>query len=211
MTWARGQPGVWNPFVSKGGEDPEGWQLRRSAGQNAVFTVRGSGAAADPAGDSGGSGADGAWHLYVGTFNANTGERALYVDGILRNYQTGNNLYTVSTGARLVLGGRSLAPNADITGTANFTGGSLYDVRIYNVALTGAQQASLFTPSALPAQKITATPGGPGEMILSWVKGGNLLEATNITGPWTTNLLATPPYVVQTTNTPGVFYRVLLQ
>jgi len=209
--WAKGQPGVWNPFVSKNGE-AEGWQLRRGSGVNAVFTMRGT-VTADPLGAAGGSGADGAWHYYVGTFDSATTTRTLYVDGVVQNVTTGDASYTLSPNSRLVLGGRFNPPGVTnaIDGAANFTGGLLYDVRIYNTAISEAQQAYLAAPgvSALPTQKITATVTTPGQMQLSWLNGGKLLEATNVVGPWVTNQAATPPYTVLTTNNPAQFFRIL--
>jgi len=211
-TWAKGQPGVWNPFVSKNGET-EGWELRRGSGANAVFTLRGTGGTADPLGTAGGSGADGAWHHYAGTYDSATGTRTLYVDGIVQNVTTGDGPYTLSPGSRLVLGGRSIPPLATIDSAGNFTGGLLYDERIYNTAISEAQVASLVAPgvSALPTQKITATvtPGNPGQMVLSWLNGGWLLQSTNLAGPWATNQAATPPYTVLMTNKPAGFYKVL--
>jgi len=44
---------------------------------------------------------------------------------------------------------------------------------------------------------------------LSWGTLGRLLEATKITGPWTTNSLAVSPYTVALTNSQK-FYRVLV-
>jgi len=211
MAWAKGQPGVWNPFVSKNGES-EGWQLRRGSGANAVFTLRGT-VTPDPLGAAGGSGADGAWHHYVGTYDSATATRTLYVDGVVQNVNTGDISYTLSPNSRLVLGGRFNPPGvtnaAAIDGGANFTGGLLYDVRIYNTALTEAQQAFLAAPgvSALPAQQVTTTvtPGNPSQLVLSWLNGGKLLQATNLLGPWVTNEVAAPPYTVPLTNTAGYF------
>jgi hypothetical protein len=210
MTWAKGQPGTWNPFVSKNGES-QGWQLRRNNNTDAaVFTVRGTGSTDDPTATGGSSGGDGAWHHYVGTYDSVTSNRVLYVDGIVRSVTTTNGPYTLSPNSRLVLGGRFDPPGVTnaIVGTANFTGGLLYDVRIYNTALSGAQVASLAVPPP-PALNLTRTAGNPGEMVLSWLNGGKLLQATNILGPWVTNQVATPPFTVPVTNGPGLFYRVI--
>jgi hypothetical protein len=213
MAWAKGQPAAWGPFVSKNGE-VAGWQLRRSAGANAVFTMRGTGSTDDPAGAAGGSGADGAWHHYVGTYDSVSGIRTLYVDGVVQNVTTGAGAYTLFSGARLVLGGRSTNSLAAIQGDVNFTGGMLYDVRIYNTAISAAQVASLITPPSLPAQKVSAsiTPpsgGNPGQMVLTWLNGGKLLQTTNLAGPWVTNQAATPPYTVLMTNKPTEFFKIL--
>ena len=43
-------------------------------------------------------------------------------------------------------------------------------------------------------------------MVLSYV-GGQLLEATNMSGPWTTNLTATSPFTISPTGQMK-FYRV---
>jgi beta-glucanase (GH16 family) len=55
---------------------------------------------------------------------------------------------------------------------------------------------------------ISLQPAGQGSFVLTW-SGGNMLEATNLLGPWTTNTTATSPFTV--TPSPGVqqkFYRV---
>jgi hypothetical protein len=218
MAWAKGQPAAWGPFVSKYGEtapSPQaGWQLRRSAGANAVFTMRGTGSTDDPAGTAGGSGADGAWHHYVGTYDLASGIRTLYVDGIVQNVTTGAGAYPLALGERLVLGGRSTNDVAAIQPDVNFTGGMLYDVRIYNTAISAAQVAYLAEPPPLPPQRITTvvTPpsgGTSGHMVLTWLPGGLLLQTTNAAGPWVTNQSATSPYTIVTTNPLPQFYKVL--
>ncbi|HEX5400534.1 MAG TPA: LamG-like jellyroll fold domain-containing protein, partial [Verrucomicrobiae bacterium] len=216
--WARGQPAAWNPFVSKYGEttpSPQaGWQLRRSAGANAVFTMRGTGTTDDPAGAGGGSGADGAWHHYTGTYDLATGIRTLYVDGIVQDVTPGNGPYILAYGERLVLGGRSTNEVAAIAGTANFTGGMLYDVRIYNVALTASQVAYLAQPPLQPttitldASVLPPSGGNPGQLTLTWPYG-TLLQATNAAGPWATNNVISP-YTILMTN-PAEFYKVQVQ
>jgi beta-glucanase (GH16 family) len=55
---------------------------------------------------------------------------------------------------------------------------------------------------------ISLQPAGQGSFVLTW-SAGNMLEATNLLGPWTTNTTATSPFTV--TPSPGVqqkFYRV---
>jgi hypothetical protein len=42
---------------------------------------------------------------------------------------------------------------------------------------------------------------------LQWTTGV-LLQATNIAGPWTTNLIATPPSYSVSATAPEMFYRV---
>lgn len=84
------------------------------------------------------------------------------------------------------------------------------DSAYYRLVFTANGEA--VTNSALqltvnPPARINVQPIG-GKLILSWPQGV-LLEATNITGPWTTNN-ATSPYTNQPNN-PQMFYRVQLQ
>jgi hypothetical protein len=84
-------------------------------------------------------------------------------------------------------------------------------VRIYNVALSGPQQASLFTPPPPPVPAFSVKPAvttGPNgkQFVLTW-SYGTLLQATNIAGPWTTNA-ATQPYTVIISNAPVMFFKL---
>jgi len=47
-----------------------------------------------------------------------------------------------------------------------------------------------------------------GQLTLNWPVGGRLLEATNLSGPWTTNISATPPFLINP-DQPQKFYRVI--
>jgi hypothetical protein len=226
--WAKGWPGQWNPFVSKYGETTPspagGWQFRNDGGNNLspCWTIRGNpgtvalgtavgGNAEDTAATSLTYGNDGKWHFYCATYDVTAGQRMIYVDGSLVAYTTGQGQYTTVPLNHLVIGAR------DSGGTNGYTGyfnGKIYDVRIYNTAISDSQQASLAAPPPLPPLKISAsvTPasgGNPGQMVLSWLNGGWLLQSTNVAGPWLTNQAATPPYTILTTNTPAEFYKVL--
>jgi len=46
-------------------------------------------------------------------------------------------------------------------------------------------------------------------VVLSWPGNGKLLEATNLFGPWTTNVSASPATVLP--NQPQKFYRIRTQ
>ena len=107
--WAKGWPGGWNPFVSKFGES-QGWQLRNDGNNNVspCWTVRGTGANSavtmgtgvynnpqDLAATGSTFANDGAWHLYVGTFDAATGIINLYVDGALGAQSVSNSVYSL--------------------------------------------------------------------------------------------------------------------
>src|ERR1035438_5192696 len=106
MFWAKGVPSAWSPFVSKAGDNGVGWQLRSSANTNAsAFTIRGAGGTEDMTTTSFPTG-DGNWHLYAGTFDAITGERKLYVGGVLAARETNNVKYPLAGAAHLAIGAR---------------------------------------------------------------------------------------------------------
>jgi hypothetical protein len=55
---------------------------------------------------------------------------------------------------------------------------------------------------------LTNTTSG-GNLVLTWPGNGKLLEATNISGPWTTNLSTSPASLAP--NQPQKFYRIRSQ
>jgi hypothetical protein len=215
--WAKGWPGSWNAFVSKYGEGP-GWQLRNDGNNNVspCWTVRGNsgtvtlgtavyGNADDMAATSLTYGNDGKWHFYAGTYDVSTGIRSLYVDGNLVAQQTGNGQYNTAPAEHLVIGGKDSPPGNSIGG---YYTGLFYDVRVYNVALTGVQQAYpvLSHNPTLTTGVLPGSGGNPGQLVLSWSQG-TLLEATNLSGPWVTNAIQTSP-LTNTMNKPADFYKV---
>jgi hypothetical protein len=89
--------------------------------------------------------------------------------------------------------------------------GRIDEVSVFNYALTPSQVLNLYNsafavapPSVtLNIQKVA------GNIVLSWPQG-SLMEAPDLTGPWTTNNAATSPF----TNAPAAirkFYRVLVR
>jgi hypothetical protein len=206
MCWAKGFPGTWNPWVSKYGETGApagGWQLRRYSGNNdSVFTIRGTGSAADdPEGNIQSN--NGQWHHYAGTYDAVTGIRTLYVDGVAANTQTANGKYALSPVTHLMIGGRDAPPGS--TYGAFYTG-ILYDVRIYSYALTRSQIGTDgHLPPPITRQVLPGTGGGPGQLVVSWT-WGTLLEATNVAGPWNTTTNTSPFTNLMTL--PSDFYKV---
>ncbi len=88
--------------------------------------------------------------------------------------------------------------------------GSIYNVRIYNVALTEAQvntlaHSELVVPPAVP--EFTAAPIlSDNKLILQW-SGGTLLQSTNVAGPWVP-VEATSPYTNDVTTSPQLFFRL---
>jgi hypothetical protein len=213
MCWAKGFPGTWNPWVSKYGDSGvnpvSGWQLRSYAsGPNSAWTLRGTGAGDDM--QSGIGSNDGQWHHYAGTYDAYSGVRSLYVDGVLAAQESVTNGqfnggYTLAGPEHVMIGGRDQPPGGNFTG---YYTGKIYDVRIYSTALSQAQIGQLVSglkPSFTGKQFVPASGANSGQLVLSW-SFGTLLEATNVAGPWnaTTN---TSPFTNNTT-LPADFYKV---
>ncbi|WP_411845896.1 LamG-like jellyroll fold domain-containing protein [Roseibacillus persicicus] len=143
--WAKGWPDRWNPFVSKKGEANEGFQIRRAdSTNNATFTLHQTAGAIDPRGtDTSGLGQP-AWKHYLGTWNGQTGERKLYVDGVLAFTVTGD-FETGDVGAAdnywLTFGARH--NNADPAIFGNLFAGEIDDVAFWHRALTPVEAAQL--------------------------------------------------------------------
>lgn len=212
--WAKGWPsGGWNPFVSKYGENGQGWQLRRNGGANPTWTVRGTGSPnnGDMFPNDVLMGNDGQWHHYAGTFTFDgvSGSSSLYVDGVLVASWSEFAPYVPAWSAYLTIGGRH-NPEAAVPEFGAYFAGSIYNVRIYNVALTEAQvntlaHSELVVPPAVP--EFTAAPIlSDNKLILQW-SGGTLLQSTNVAGPWVP-VEATSPYTNDVTTSPQLFFRL---
>ena len=81
--------------------------------------------------------------------------------------------------------------------------GLIDEAAIYGYALTPTQVQAHYAKAVQPL----AISSSGGQVTLTWPLG-LLLQATNVTGPWTTNLSATAPsYQVPSTG-PGKFYRI---
>jgi hypothetical protein len=209
MCWAKGWPGTWNPWVSKYGESERGWQLRQdgtdtnypcwTVRDNSVGTVN-LGAAVygnpdDMASRSIAVGNDGKWHHYAGTFDAGSGARNLYVDGVLAASETGNVPYVLAATNRLMLGAKDSGSSSSSSGGyGNYFTGNLYDVRIYNSAVAQPQirRLAALTPPSPVGQLV-----GSNQLVLTWT-WGTLVQATNLLGPWT-QVAAASPYTNSTT------------
>jgi hypothetical protein len=206
MCWAKGVPGGWNPWVSKYGEGP-GWQLRINNGADPCWTVRGTSGNDDMA-SSTATPSDGNWHHYAGTYDSVSGNRILYVDGVVAVSETGNLLYSMAPAEHLTIGGKD-QPSGNNFG--NYFTGEIYGVYIYDTALTAAQinnsliWSATSEPSFSGLAGITTGPKGP-QFVLTW-EGGRLLGATNVTGPWTPTG-ATSPYTNSMTNSRMFFQLV---
>jgi hypothetical protein len=202
MCWAKGWPGAWNPWVSKYGENGQGWQLRRSGDANhSCWTVRGT-TGEDMTATIASN--DGKWHHYAGTYSPLTGIRNLYVDGVLAATESGQGPYNPSASSHLVIGARDNGGNS----FGNYFTGAIYDVRVYDYALSQYQigQAVPGLTPYLSQSLIPGSGGNPGSIVLYW-SNGTLLEATNVAGPWGTNAVQTSP-VTNTMTKPADFYKV---
>jgi hypothetical protein len=94
-------------------------------------------------------------------------------------------------------------------GNATYNYNGLMDhVAIYGQSLSAAQITELYDAAAgiAPLVALNAVKSGA-NVVLTWNGGGQLLQAPNLLGPWTTNASATSPYSV-TPSAPQVFYRV---
>ena len=193
-----------------GGEGPPynalegGFQLRSDGnGLDSCFTVRDNNAGALVSGNAGNTlddmattnfpSNDGNWHFYVGTFDAGTGIRDLYVDGSLAAQETGNVAMVMAATEHLCIGAKDSPPGNDFRLFSSF---QIFDVRIYNYALIFQP-----TPVFYGAPVVKGT-----QMTLTWSEG-RLLQAPGVTGPWTPTG-ATSPYTVNITSAPRMFYKV---
>jgi hypothetical protein len=204
--WGKGWPGGWYPWVSKYGEDGAGWQLRSEAqtGDAPCWTIRGTGGTVTIGSDlidgpedlvaTGFALNDGYWHYYAGTYDAVTGVRNLYIDGILAAQETNNGTYNLAPVEHLCIGAKDNPPGNNFNYFSTF---EIYDVRIFNYAPP--------TTGGIPlAWRVI--PGSNGdELVLIW-PWGTLLQATSLAGPWW-NVLNTSPYTNSASSGP-MFFKV---
>ena len=92
----------------------------------------------------------------------------------------------------------------------NFYSGSLSDVAMYQQVLSSNQVGTIYSAATGLFYNVTLTNQFNGtSFVLSWPGNGKLLEATNLSGPWTTNISASPASV--TPDQPQKFYKVQTQ
>ncbi|MGC3956970.1 MAG: GH92 family glycosyl hydrolase [Verrucomicrobiota bacterium] len=171
------------------------------------MSINGSG---QPGGSDGGSDVTSptsilgsSWHLVVYTYTgvpnvANNG--ALYVDGALK--AQGTVPQPNGSNSDVWIGG---SPDY---GTSRLLAGSIAHAAVFTNALTAAQVLTLYKASTNPPPAfLKIVPGGTGNLILDWYPG-TLLQATNLGGPWTTNV-AVAPLALAPTNS-QMYFRVLV-
>lgn len=131
----------------------------------------------------------------------------LYLNGALvaTNNMAGTDLTLIQATSGYL--GASLFNDPDVAG-------SIDEVRVWKGVLSAAQVAAtdFAGPSSIPDFNVTLTANlSGGNLILNW-SAGTLLEATNVTGPWSLVGGAAPPsYSVPVSGAPMKFYRVQLQ
>lgn len=151
--WMKGWPdGNWEPFISKGGESGQGWQVRRRGGSSndLTFTLRGVGNDDPYMGDSPVGNRRDEWHHVVVTFDGST--RKLYInngelteDG--KPYWDEGGAGTINgTISRLVFGARDKdgwngGGGLEIESISHVR---LDDIYFWNRAISDAEVAALF-------------------------------------------------------------------
>jgi hypothetical protein len=160
---------------------------------------------------TGGAATNEGWDHVICTFDDATGDKRLYVNG---------ELVAQTTTATGTFGPNPAEGTLDNPvpfdqgigwNVRDYTGyyGGLDEVAIYNYALSPAQVQAHYAAGtgAVTAPTITITSAG-GNIVLTWSQG-LLLQASEVTGPWTTNSAAVSPW----TNTPSMgrqFFRAFL-
>lgn len=144
---------------------------------------------------------DNVWHQVAVTRDAGSGAMTICIDGKFDTSTTG------PTGVRT--NPPALRIGSIQTGTGFFSG-SISDVTLYQQVLSTNQIATLYSAATGIFYNVTLTNAVSGaNLVLSWPGNGKLLEATNLAGPWSTNVSASPATV--TPNQPQKFYRIRTQ
>jgi len=103
-----------------------------------------------------------------------------------------------------------LGDDAQSAGGARTFPGSIDEVSVYLTALSSNQLVGLYYGGLqiFPPVTLYIAPAGAGNLTLTWSQGA-LLQATNLTGPWTTNTTAVSPYTLAPTNS-HLYFKVLV-
>jgi uncharacterized protein YjdB len=157
--------------------------------------------ATDPIGSPGID--DGAWHMVAYSYTGVPGQSdngSLYVDGVL---VANNTVTTTPPGNNLDLW---IGGSPDY-GT-RFLPAYIADAAVFTQSLSAAQVQGVFNGVAVLSPQNLAISRSGSNVVLSW-QTGTLLEATNVLGPWTTNVAAAPGYTVPATNATK-FFKLLV-
>jgi hypothetical protein len=167
--WEKGFPlADWHPWIAKKGEDANGYQVRRAGGSiHAGFTIRNTGGNDDTEGSIDLTD-NGVWHHIAAVWDGAAGIRQLYVDGVLDINLTAGDTGPMGLAAdsHMVFGAR------DKSGTLqDFSPMNLYDIRIYDKALSQHAITQVMTPVVGPA--LTIQPWTGGQVRISWPVAGS--------------------------------------
>jgi hypothetical protein len=186
--WAKGLPNSWSAWLSKDGDEGVGYQVRRDGGDpHASFTLRGTPGDDDIEGIVDLSDTS-VWHQYTAVWNGVMGTRQLYIDG---NLDAGINLvndfgpFALANHVHMVFGGQEQSGGLN-PGFA----GLLYDVRIYNGALSTVGIQNLLnaaTSGSGSAPVLSVTPWTGNQVRISWpvsAAGYSLQESPALPGNW---------------------------
>lgn len=202
------RPILWSANYSQGWAF--GYMLSINASDVWIFTTGQKTSGFDTL--TGGSATNEGWNHVVCTFNDATGDKRLYVNGELvgqTTTATGTFAPNPAEGT-----GENPVPNDQGIGWSitDFTGyyGGLDEVAVYNYALSSAQVDAHYAAGCgivTTQPTLTITPSG-GNIIVTWSQG-LLLQASDITGPWTTNTTAVSPWT-STPSSDRQFYKAFL-
>ena len=142
---------------------------------------------------TGGETTNPAWYHIVATFDANTGNKILYVNGksvassveALGTFAPNNAVNEGSTSDEGI--GKTTVSDAYI-GEGAFFVGELDEVAVYDFALSPDQVARHYGLATSPTLDISRSGS---QVQITWSQGV-LLQASDLTGPWTTNGAASP-------------------
>lgn len=138
------------------------------------------------------------WHYLAWAWDGTT--VSCYVDGSLDHAQTpGSPLITADTliGVGGALGQQGSGSNITVDAFQGYIAAARVESGVLNSdQVTSNYNAGLFgiVPASIYPQPLQFS-YSRGSLTLTWGSGGTLLQATNLIGPWTTNL-ATSPYVL---------------
>ena len=125
-----------------------------------------------------------------------------------------NALMVTNTGTALPIGSYKIVSNGGGGSVSGSASGSTVSVAGGGVAAgtragLSILSGELYLTVATGSQPVISNSYNGKVLTLSWPGGGNLLQATNLPGPWTMNTGATSPFTVTlATNGPQMFYRV---
>ncbi len=104
----------------------------------------------------------------------------------------------------------TIGNNPTVAGGAEGFNGTISDMAVFNRALSTNELLALYNAAlgVLPPVNLQIALVGT-QVQVTWPMG-SLLQASNLSGPWTTNYLATSPFTVTPTGSGSTFYRAVV-